>query len=31
MSRNTVYRGEEAEEKQRHACRMDELAKEMIH
>ena len=31
MSRNTVYRGEEAEEKERHACRMEELAREMIH
>ena len=31
MSRNTVYRGEEAEEKERHACRMEQLAHEMIH
>ena len=31
MSRNAVYRGEEAEEKERHACRMEQLAHEMIH
>ena len=30
MSRNTVYRGEEAEEKERHACRMEQLAHQMI-
>ena len=31
MSRNAVYRGEEAEEKERHACRLEQLAHEMIH
>ena len=30
MNRNAVYRAQEAEEKERHACRMDQLAKEMI-
>lgn len=30
MSRNTVYRGEEAEEKERHACRMEQMAHDMI-
>ena len=30
MSRNTVYRGEEAEEKERHTCRMEQMAHDMI-
>ena len=31
MNRNSVYREREAKEKERHACRMDTLAKNMIH
>ena len=31
MSRNAVYKGEEAEEEARHACRMEQLAEELIH
>ena len=31
MNRNSVYREREAKEKERHACRMEQLAKEMIH
>ena len=31
MSRNAVYRAEEAEEKERHACRMEQLANNLIH
>ncbi|WP_186564232.1 sulfide/dihydroorotate dehydrogenase-like FAD/NAD-binding protein [Lawsonibacter celer] len=31
MSRNAVYRGEEAQQKQRHACRMEQLGKTLIH
>lgn len=31
MSRNAVYREREAEEKERHACRLDQLGKQMIH
>lgn len=30
MSRNAVYRPEEAEQKERHTCRMEQLAKSMI-
>ena len=30
MNRNTVYRDREAEEKERHACRMDQLGREMM-
>ena len=31
MSRNSVYRSEEAEEKERHTCRMEQLANNLIH
>ena len=31
MSRNAVYKSEEAEEEKRHACRMEQLAEELIH
>ena len=31
MSRNAVYRGEEAEQKERHDCRLEQLGKAMIH
>ena len=31
MSRNAVYKSEEAEEAARHACRMEQLAEELIH
>ena len=30
MNRNSVYRAQEAEEKERHACRMDQLAHELM-
>ena len=30
MNRNSVYRAQEAEEKERHACRMDQLGREMM-
>lgn len=30
MNRNSVYRAQEAEEKERHACRLDQLAHEMM-
>ena len=30
MNRNAVYRAQEAEEKERHACRLDQLAHEMM-
>lgn len=30
MNRNSVYRDREAEEKERHACRMDQLAKNLM-
>ncbi|HIT56828.1 MAG TPA: sulfide/dihydroorotate dehydrogenase-like FAD/NAD-binding protein [Candidatus Galloscillospira stercoripullorum] len=31
MNRNSVYREREAQEKERHACRMEKLAHDMIH
>ena len=31
MSRNSVYRQEEAEQKERHTCRMEQLANNLIH
>ncbi len=31
MNRNSVYREREAKEKERHECRMEKLAKDMIH
>ena len=31
MNRNSVYREREAKEKERHTCRMETLAKNMIH
>ena len=31
MSRNAVYKSEEAEEAARHTCRMEQLAEELIH